>query len=83
MGFFDLCNALRDVDLCPGKGDKLGWGNLFRTISHFETLGWIECDRKGKSLESLQLTDLGASFVIGAKDKKRPLFGKLELDDDE
>lgn len=80
MGFFDLCNALRKVNLCPEKGDSTGWGNLFRTIAHFETMGWVECSRKGRNIETLKLTDLGASFVREAKDKGRPLFN---VDDDD
>lgn len=74
MRFFDLCNALRLVGECPVKGDKQEWAILFSRLNTIEKLQWIECTRIGRSIETLQLTDLGSDVVRNFADSKRKLF---------
>lgn len=80
MGFFDLCNALRIAGECPVKGDKQEWAILFSRLNAIEKLQWIECTRIGRSIETLQLTDLGADVVRNFADSKREL---LHLEEEE
>lgn len=74
MGFFDLCNELRKTGDCPLKGEKQEWAILFSKINSIERCGWVECTRSGKSIETLQLTDLGAEVVRSYADSKRELI---------
>jgi hypothetical protein len=78
MGFFDLCNAMRQEGTCPAKGEKAEWGALFRHLGELEGAGWIKCERIKKNLESLQLTDKGADVVRNFADSKRPIFDVLD-----
>jgi hypothetical protein len=58
--FNEFCRALRD---CPRKGDKDAWRELFATLEWLEHQGLVEIERNGRSIESLILTDSGASRI--------------------
>jgi len=80
MDFGELCSELRsNYDLCPEKGDKVGWAGLFENLKYYARNGYIELEQKKGRLESVQLTDKGTSLIKGLKDQDREL---LKLIDD-
>lgn len=81
IGFFDLCNALRQIGECPTKGEKQEWAILFSRINAIEKLQWITCTRKGRSIETIQLTELGSNVVRNYADSKRELLQVIEDDE--
>ena len=83
MSFFDICNALRRIDMCPEKGDKKGWGQLFKLLGEFESVGYVDVERTGKSLESIQLTEKGRDLIRNFADMYRGLFKQLEREKEE
>lgn len=82
MEFFDLCNALRPHNMCPTKGDKAGWGMLFRTIGELQSRKLVNCirNKNTKNIEQLQLTKDGANLVRSFADNNRELFRNLPVE---
>ena len=81
--FFDLCNGLRRLDICPEKGDKTGWGTLFRKLGEYEAEGLCKTVRKNKNIETIQLTQSGADKVRDFADSKRELFQVEDMAEDD
>lgn len=55
--FSEFCRSLKD---CPAKGDTAAWRELFATLEWLEHQKLVVIERKGRSIESLILTDAGA-----------------------
>ena len=72
--FFELCNALRTHGLCPEKGDKAAWSNLFKTLNKFVAEGYATCKKHNNQIQSIQLTKEGADKIRDYADKNRPLI---------
>lgn len=82
--FFEFCNGLRNIDLIPEKGDKVGWSQLFRCVNDLERREYVTVKRLKGRIESIQLTQKGADSVREFADKTRTLFNNLfEKEDDE
>lgn len=73
--FSEFCSALGDD--CPASGDKNGWRAVMNFIGLGERSGFIEVDRVGGKIDSLQLTRQGADRVRSKLDAKRGLLGYL------
>jgi hypothetical protein len=72
--FNEFCRALKD---CPRKGDTAGWREVFATLEWLEHQKLIVIDRKGRSIESLILTDAGADRIRAKLDEGRGLLSSL------
>lgn len=83
MTFFDLCNALRPYDMCPIKGDKAGWANLFRSLGELESRDLVECSKKNGKIDTLILTEYGANTVREFADSTRELFKQIKTVDED
>lgn len=72
--FFEFCNGLRRLNICPEKGDKAGWKQLFVKINEFGADGLIKQWKSGNNIEKIQLTKEGADKVRDFADASRELF---------
>lgn len=61
--FNELCNGLRRLNICPEKGDKTGWGTLFRKLGEYKAEGLVIVEMDGRNMKSFQLTKVGADKV--------------------
>lgn len=58
--FREFCRELKD---CPDRGDRNGWRELFGDIEWCAHMEWLTIEKRGASIESLQLTEEGAAFL--------------------
>lgn len=72
--FNEFC---RSYDDCPAKGDTAGWREVFATLEYLEHQGLIKIDRAGKKIDTMILTEEGASRIRAKLDAKRGLFQEL------
>lgn len=83
MSFGELCNALRNVSLCPMKGDKQGWRELFQLLNKFASFNYVSAVKEDGNIQTLQLTEEGAAFVRTYSDRMKPLIEMAEGGDAE
>lgn len=77
-GFGELCGNLRQLDLCPEKGDKIGWSEIFNDLNYLNQQGYLSVEKIGGKIEELQITDKAADLIKGLKDQDRGLLRMLE-----
>ena len=73
--FNEFCRGLGKD--CPAKGDTADWRELFSLLNECEQDGLVIVERSGRSIESVTLTDAGATLVRAQLDNKRGLFATL------
>jgi hypothetical protein len=73
--FGEFCGGLGSDR--PEAGDRVAWREVFTLVNQAERQGLIEVDRVDGKINSLQLTEPGASRIREKLDSKRPLFGAL------
>ncbi len=84
MSFKDLCNTLRhDIPDKPEPGEpreewNAFWRGLFGLIEEAEADGLMEVSRKGRDMDTLQLTPAGADRIRGQLDRGRGLLNFAE-----
>lgn len=63
--FRELCSALGEDK--PERGDKPAWGKLFGQLRRFEREGLIEIDWNNNEINTMVLSESGASRVRVSK----------------